>query len=223
MLVDMKLKEFLDELASSSPAPGGGSVSALLGALCSALTSMVCRLTEGKKGYENVTEDIRKVLEESEEIRKRTIKLIDEDTEVFNEVMSSFKTPKENLDRRKIIQDALKKATEVPIKTMKECYRVLELSKIIAEKGNVNSISDAGVAALVAHAGIQGAKLNVMINLKSLKDEEFKKKCLIESDEIVRKSEGLVKDVLKIVNEKIRTKIYLNLAVITCKTQKAKL
>jgi glutamate formiminotransferase/formiminotetrahydrofolate cyclodeaminase len=203
MLIDMKLKEFLDELASSSPAPGGGSVSALLGALCSALTSMVCRLTEGKKGYENVTEDIRKVLEESEEIRKRTTELIDEDTEVFNEVMSSFKIPKENLDRGKIIQDALKKATEVPIETMKECYRVLELSKIIAEKGNVNSISDAGVSALVAHAGVQGAKLNVMINLKSLKDEEFKKKCLIESDGIVRKSEELVKDILKIVNRKI--------------------
>jgi len=104
MLVDKKLNEFLDGLASSSPAPGGGSVSALLGALSSALTSMVCRLTEGKKGYENVSEDIRKVLEESEEIRKKTTDLIDEDTEVFNEVMTAYKTPKENPNRGKIIQ-----------------------------------------------------------------------------------------------------------------------
>jgi formiminotetrahydrofolate cyclodeaminase len=203
MLVDKKLNEFLDELASSSPAPGGGSVSALLGALGSALTSMVCRLTEGKKGYETVTEDIRKVLEESEKIRKRTSELIDEDTEVFNEVMRAYKTPKENPDRGNIIQDALKKATESPLKVMRECYRVLELSKIIAEKGNINSVSDAGVAALVARAGIQGAKLNVMINLKSVKDEEFKKKCSRDTDEIEKKSEKLVKDVLRVVNEKI--------------------
>ena len=95
MLVDKKLNEFLDELASSSPAPGGGSVSALLGALSSALTSMVCKLTEGKKGYENVSEDIRKVLEESEKIRKKTTDLIDEDSEVFNGFMAAYKTPKE--------------------------------------------------------------------------------------------------------------------------------
>ena len=203
MLVEKKLNEFLDELASSSPAPGGGSVSALLGALSSALTSMVCRLTEGKKGYENFTQDIRKVLKEAEEIRKRTTELIDEDTEVFNQVMAAYKTPKENPERGKIIQDALKKATEVPLKVMRECYRVLELSKIIAEKGNINSVSDAGVAALVAHAGVQGALLNVMINLKSVKDDEFKRNCFIEADRIVIKSGELVKDILRVVNEKI--------------------
>jgi len=203
MLKDKKLEEFLDELASDSPTPGGGSVSALLGALASALTSMVSRLTEGKKGYESVTEDIRKVLEESEKIRKRTIALIDEDTEVFKAVMAAYKTPKENPDREKMIQDALKKATEVPLKVMNECFRVLELSRTIAENGNVNSVSDAGIAALVAHAGVQGALLNVMINLKSVKDDEFKKKCFVEADVIVIKSGELVKSVLRVVNEKI--------------------
>ena len=203
MLVDKKLDEFLDELASDSPAPGGGSVSALLGSLGSALTSMVCRLTEGKKGYEDVAEDIKKVLKESEEIRKRSTALIDEDTEAFNGLMAAYKIPKDNPDRGKKIQDSLKKATEVPMKVMKECFRVLELSRMIADSGNVNSVSDAGVAALVAHAGIQGALLNVLINLKYVKDEEFKKKCVVDADVIVIRSGELVNSVLRVVNEKI--------------------
>jgi formiminotetrahydrofolate cyclodeaminase len=199
----MKLKEFLDELASSSPAPGGGSVSALLGALSSALTSMVCRLTEGKKGYENVTEDIRKVLEESEAIRKRTTGLIDEDTNVFNQVMSAYKIPKNNPDRPIKIQDAMKKATEVPLKTMRECYRAMELTKIIAEKGNVNSVSDAGVASIAANAGVQGASLNVMINIKFIKDDNFVSKITEEVTQLTRKSIELNSEIMKIVTQKI--------------------
>lgn len=203
MLIEMKLEEFLDELASSSPAPGGGSVSALLGALSSALTSMVCRLTEGKKGYENVTEDIRKVLEESEAIRKRTTELIDEDTSVFNQVMSAYKIPKDNPDRLIKIQDAMKKATEVPLKTMRECYRAMELAKIIAEKGNVNSVSDAGVASITANAGIQGASLNVMININFIKDDDFVSKITEEVTQLTRKSIELNNGIMKIVTQKI--------------------
>ncbi len=203
MLIKMKLEEFLDELASSSPAPGGGSVSALLGALSSALTSMVCRLTEGKKGYENVTEDIRKVLEESEAIRKRATGLIDEDTSVFNQVMSAYKIPKENPDRQVKIQDAMKKATEVPLKTMKECYRSMELARIIAEKGNVNSVSDAGVASITANAGIQGASLNVMINIKFIKDDNFVSKITEEVTQLTKKSIELNSEIMKIVTQKI--------------------
>jgi glutamate formiminotransferase/formiminotetrahydrofolate cyclodeaminase len=203
MLINMKLKEFLDELASSSPALGGGSVSALLGALSSALTSMVCRLTEGKKGYENVMDDIKKILEEAEEIRKVTTELIDEDTEVFNEVMRAYKTPKENPERGKIIQDAMKKATEVPLKTMRECYKALELARVVAEKGNVNSISDAGVAALTANTGLQSASLNVMINLKFIKDDDFTKKTIEEVTDLTRKSSELNNEIMRIVTQKI--------------------
>ncbi len=203
MLIEMKLEEFLDELASSSPAPGGGSVSALLGALSSALTSMVCRLTEGKKGYENVTEDIRKVLEESEAIRKRATELIDEDTNVFNQVMSAYKIPKENPDRSIKIQNAMKKATEVPLKTMRECYRAMELAKIIAEKGNVNSVSDVGVASITANAGIQGASLNVMINIKFIKDDNFVSKITEEVTQLTKKSIELNSEIMKIVTQKI--------------------
>jgi len=203
MLIDKKLKEFLDELASSSPAPGGGSVSALLGALSSALISMVCRLTENKKGYEKISEEIKKVLEESESIRKKTTELIDEDTKVFNEVMSAFKISKNDLARQKKIQDAMKKATEVPLKTMRECYRALQLARVVAERGNINSVSDAGVAALTANTGVLGASLNAMINLKFIKDNEFIEKTTEEVIDLTKKSSELNKEIMRIVTQKI--------------------
>jgi formiminotetrahydrofolate cyclodeaminase len=203
MLVDKKLEEFLDELASSSPAPGGGSVSALLGALSSALTSMVCRLTENKKGYENVSEEIKKVLEKSEAIRNRATELIDEDTNVFNEVMSAFRMPKENPERPKKIQDAMKRATEVPLKTMRECYKALELARVVAEKGNINSVSDAGVAALTANTGVLAASLNAIINLKFIKDNEFIEKTTEEVTDLTRKSGELNREIMRIVTQKI--------------------
>jgi len=203
MLADMKLEEFLDELASSSPAPGGGSVSALLGGLSSALTSMVCRLTENKKGYEQFNEEIKKVLEESESIRKRTMELIDEDTKIFNEVMSAFKMPKNDLARQKKIQDAMRKATEVPLKTMRECYKALELARVVAEKGNVNSVSDAGVAALTANTGVLGASLNAIINLKFIKDNDFVEKTTEEVTDLTKKSIELNREIMRIVTQKI--------------------
>ncbi len=203
MLVDKKLEEFLDGLASSSPAPGGGSASALLGALSSALTSMVCRLTENKKGYEGVSEEIKEVLEKSETMRKRFTELIDEDTNVFNEVMSALKIHKEDPERPKKIQDAMKKATEVPLKTMRECYKALELAKVVAEKGNVNSVSDAGIAALTANTGVLGASLNAMINLKFIKDNDFIEKTVQEVTDLTKKSSELNKEIMKIVTQKI--------------------
>ncbi len=203
MLVDKKLEEFLDGLASSSPAPGGGSASALLGALSSALTSMVCRLTENKKGYEGVSEEIKEVLEKSETMRKRFTELIDEDTNVFNEVMSALKMHKEDPERPKKIQDAMKKATEVPLKTMRECYKALELAKVVAEKGNVNSVSDAGIAALTANTGVLGASLNAMINLKFIKDNDFIEKTVQEVTDLTKKSSELNKEIMKIVTQKI--------------------
>ncbi len=203
MLANMKLEEFLDELASSSPTPGGGSVSALLGALSSALTSMVCRLTENKKGYEQSKDEIKKVLQESESIRKKVTELIEEDTKVFNEVMSAFKISKNDIARQKKIQDTMKKATEVPIKTMRECYNALKLARIVAEKGNVNSISDAGIAALTANTGVQSASLNVMINLKFIKDNNFVEKTTEEVTYLTKISSDLNKEIMRIVTQKI--------------------
>jgi glutamate formiminotransferase/formiminotetrahydrofolate cyclodeaminase len=117
--------------------------------------------------------------------------------------MSAFKMPKTDLARENKIQEVIKKATEVPLKTMRECYKALELARVVAEKGNVNSISDAGVAALTANTGVQGASLNVMINMKFIKDNDFIEKVTDEVIELTRKSSELNNEIMRIVTQKI--------------------
>lgn len=177
MLTNLRITEFLDELASSSPAPGGGSVAALSGALGAALTSMVCNLTIGKKKYAAVEQEMKTILVKSEELRKTLTDLIVRDTEAFNKVMEAYSLPKETDDQKALrtaaIQEATKEATLVPLRVMKLIVDGLALAKIIAEKGNVNSISDAGVSALMLYAAAEGASLNVQINLSSINDPEF--------------------------------------------------
>ncbi len=177
MLTEKTVNEFLNELASNSPAPGGGSVAALAGALGSALTAMVCNLTIGKKKYIDVEEEIKNVLEKIEPIRKLFTELIDKDTQAFNKVMEAYSLPKESDAQKAIrsaaIQSATKEAALVPLEVMKHCIDALALTKVVAEKGNTNSISDAGVAALMLQAATQGAALNVKINLASINDIEF--------------------------------------------------
>ena len=177
MLTSKTVAEFLNDLASNSPAPGGGSISALAGALSAGLTSMVCRLTIGKKKYADVQNEMEKILRESEELRRRLTLLIDEDTAAFNEVMAAFALPKESpvqqQMRTEAIQIATKKASLVPLEVMRLSANAAVLAKSVAEKGNSNSITDAGVAALSARMACGGAMMNVLINLGSLKDQEF--------------------------------------------------
>jgi methenyltetrahydrofolate cyclohydrolase len=177
MLTSKTVTEFLDELASNSPAPGGGSIAALAGALSAGLTSMVCRLTVGKKKYVDVQEEMEKVLGESEQLRNRLTLLIDEDTAAFNEVMAAFalpkETPEQQLVRSEAIQAATKKASLVPLEVMRLSVRAASLAGIVAEKGNKNSITDAGVAALAARTAYTGAMMNILINLGSIKDQDF--------------------------------------------------
>jgi formiminotetrahydrofolate cyclodeaminase len=179
MLPSLSVTDFLNETASQSPAPGGGSVSALAASLGSALTSMVCRLTIGKKKYVDVQREIENVLTRSEELRGKFLAMIDEDTAAFNKVMAAYGLPKDSEEqeakRATEIQESMKSATLVPLKLMGLCIEALELVKIIVEKGNKNSISDAGVAALMLHAGCEGAALNVNINLGSIRDADFVK------------------------------------------------
>jgi methenyltetrahydrofolate cyclohydrolase len=179
MLPSLSVTDFLNETASQSPAPGGGSVSALAASLGSALTSMVCRLTIGKKKYVDVQREIEKVLNRSEELRGKFLAIIDEDTAAFTKVMAAYGLPKDSEEqeakRAEEIQEAMKSATLVPLKLMGLCIEALELVKIIVEKGNKNSISDAGVAALMLHAGCEGAALNVNVNLNSIRDADFVK------------------------------------------------
>ena len=177
MLTTKTVSEFIDEVASRSPAPGGGSVAALAGALGAALTAMVSNLTIGKKKYVGVQGEMQRVLKQSESLRASFTELIDDDAEAFNTVMSAFNLPKETEEdkakRAASIQRATKGATEIPLHVMQLCEQALLLTQAAAEKGNVNSISDAGVAALMLHAACLGAKLNVQINLGSINDALF--------------------------------------------------
>ncbi|HZK41136.1 MAG TPA: cyclodeaminase/cyclohydrolase family protein, partial [Atribacterota bacterium] len=178
MLIDKKVSNFLDELASNSPTPGGGSVAALAGALGAALISIVGNLTIGKKKYEDVEEDIKKIISSSEKLRYELSKLMEEDVKAFNNFMATYKMPKETEDEKKIrtekIQESLIEAAKVPLKVAYKCLEVLSLSREVAEKGNINVISDAGVAALMAEAALESAILNVKINLKMIKDEKVR-------------------------------------------------
>jgi len=200
-LASMKIKSFLSELASSSPAPGGGSVAALSGALGAALTSMVCNLTIGKEKYFKVQDEIKDVLQKSEEIRKNLMDLIDKDTDAFNEVMKAFKMPKVTEEEKKIrsksIQEGYKTAAKVPLETARFCEKILDLAVIVAEKGNENSITDSAVSALMAKAGVESAILNVKINIGSIKDEKFVEKISSELSKLHRDSENKTDKVMK--------------------------
>jgi formiminotetrahydrofolate cyclodeaminase len=177
MLTKKTLSAFLDELASSSPAPGGGSVAALSGALGAALSAMVCNLTIGKKKYAGVEGDMKKIKTEAESLRARFTELIDKDTEAFNKVMEAFALPKESDAQKTLraaaIAAATKEATLVPLEVMKHCIDAMALAQQVASAGNANSASDAGVSALMLHAACEGAALNVKINLGGLQDPEF--------------------------------------------------
>jgi len=202
-LASMSVKDFLSELASSSPAPGGGSVAALSGALGAALSSMVCNLTIGKEKYLDVQDEIKKVLRKSETLRKKLTTLIDKDTQAFNDVMKAFKMPKETEEqknnRSKAIQDGYKVAASVPLETARICEEILDVAMVVAEKGNTSSITDAAMSAIMAKAGVEGAILNVKINLGSIKDEKFVEKMRKELDEIEKNSISKTGKILKLV------------------------
>ena len=206
-LASMKISGFLSELSSKSPAPGGGSVAALSGSLGAALSSMVCNLTFGKEKYADVQDEIKQVLKKSEQLRKKLEELVDKDTEAFNDVMKAFKMPKETEEQKKkrsaAIQQGYKTAAQVPLETARVCAEILDLAKATAEKGNVNSITDSAVSALMAQAGVIGAILNVKINLGSIKDEEFVNKMSSELKKLEDTSKDKTEEILKIVESKM--------------------
>jgi len=209
MPMKKSLSGFLDELASSSPAPGGGSVAALAGALGAALTSMVCNLTIGKKKYAGVEEDMKTILKESEELRARFTLLIDQDADAFNKVMEALSLPKDDESQRALrdaaITAATKEATMVPLEVMKHCIDALALAQNIAANGNKNSVSDAGVSALMLHAACESAALNVRINLNGLSDPEFVNWKTEEVISILKTSRMMLEETQAIVAEKMKT------------------
>ncbi|MFV2016757.1 MAG: cyclodeaminase/cyclohydrolase family protein, partial [Candidatus Heimdallarchaeota archaeon] len=162
-------------VSSSKPAPGGGSVSALGGAFATALGSMVANLSIGKDKYQDVEEDLKLALDKLNSLNARLLEAVDEDTNAFNSLMKAFRIPKDDPEYRSAkIQQATEYATKIPLLVAEDLYESLEYIKIVAEKGNKNAITDAGVAVLFADAAIRGALLNVKINLLSLKDQGVK-------------------------------------------------
>jgi formiminotetrahydrofolate cyclodeaminase len=206
-LVSMKVNGFISELASNSPAPGGGSVAALSGSLGAALSSMVCNLTIGKEKYIDVQDEIKEVLKKSEHLRKKLTKLIDKDTDAFKDVINAFKMPKltevEKKNRSTAIQAGYKKAASVPLETARTCEKIFDIASIIAKKGNQNSITDVAVSALMAQAGVESAILNVKINLGSIKDDTFVKKISFELKKLQKNTVKKTNEIMNIIASKM--------------------
>lgn len=186
MLADLTIKGFLAETAGSAPVPGGGSISALNGAIAAALTEMVAHLTVGKKKYAEVEGQMRTIATEAALIRERLTAYIDKDSEAYDRVFAAFKLPKETeaeqAERSRVIQDATKEAALVPMQVAEEIGSVMESIIYVAHKGNRNAVTDACVAMMAARTCVLGALLNVRINLSSIHDEAFVKRMTEKAD-----------------------------------------
>jgi glutamate formiminotransferase/formiminotetrahydrofolate cyclodeaminase len=206
-LIDMSCKDFANETASESPAPGGGSIAAYMGAMGASLATMVANLSSHKAGWDDRWEEFSKWAEAGQKIKDDLLMLVDEDTAAFNKIMDAFGLPKgsdaEKAARTAAIQEATKYATEIPYRTMVKCYEAFEVIKAMAETGNPNSVSDAGVGALAARSGVLGAFLNVRINASGLEDKAFAADIIAKATEIAAKTEAAEKEVLTIVTSKI--------------------
>ena len=204
---DQKLDEFLENLASSKPAPGGGSAAAVAGALAAALSSMVANLTIGKEQYKDVEGAFEGILEKAEVLRKEFLQAIGEDIEAYNKVMDAYGLPRETEEekkkRRETIQSALKGATEPPFKMAELAGDVLELSKECSLSGNSHAVTDAGASAILAQAAARTALLNVDINLSSISDSDFVEEKRRKRNDLSKASREKAEEVVEIMNENI--------------------
>ncbi len=199
-LVEMKLNDFVDEVSRESPAPGGGSIAALAGALGASLSSMVSNLSANNRGSEEIDEILNKAANECQGIKFNLVKAIDEDTKAFNEYMDARRLPNRTDEEKKYRNDAmlkgLKNAVAVPLQTAEESAKILNIAKIVAENGNQNSITDVGVGAQMAYSGVLGGIYNVLINLKDIDDKQFcdemRAKCQRLKSESVKELETIL-------------------------------
>jgi methenyltetrahydrofolate cyclohydrolase len=205
--IDQPLRHFMDKLASKSPEPGGGSVAALTGAMGAALVSMVSNLTLGKEKYKDVQQQIETLLKESEKLRMEMQDLIQKDTEAYGALSNVYKMPK-NTDEEKAartikMQEALKKACQVPSEIGLKSLEVAKLAERAANVGNVAAVSDAGVAVLLAQACAQSAALNVKINVNSIKDDTFNKNTWTQMQNVLTQVSALEKSVMATTYKKM--------------------
>lgn len=207
-LVNFSLKQFAEETASESAAPGGGSIAAYMGAMGAALGTMVANLSAHKKGWDERWEEFSEWADKGKIYYNQLLMLVDEDTKAFNGIMDAFGLPQkdevEKLYRKNAIQAATHNAIEIPFKVMKVSFEAMEVMKAMAEMGNPNSVSDAGVGALAARSAVLGAALNVKINAASLHDKEFVAHKLEQTSLLEQKAIALEKEILDIVNLKIQ-------------------
>jgi len=206
-LVDLSIEAFAEETASESPAPGGGSVSAAVGAFGVALGSMVANLSAHKRGWDDRWEEFSDWAERGKSCQSELLRLVDDDTAAFNAVMAALRLPKgsdtEQTERTKAIQATTRVAIEIPLRVMEVALKSMAVMKVMAEIGNPNSVSDAGVGALCARAAVRGAYLNVQINVGDLEDKAFVEDVLSRGQKLVEQAEELEREILAIVNEKL--------------------
>ena len=207
-LIEMKTADFVSEVSRDTPAPGGGSIAALAGALGAALASMVSNLTIGKKGYEAVEEDLVELAEKAQELKDKLLIAVDDDTNAFNAYMEARRLPHstddEKLTRENAIQNGLKHAVNVPLGTARLSYEALQIAAEAVEKANINSVTDAGVGAQIAFTGIRGGIFNVLINLPPIKDHKFVEEMKSTCMKLEKESISLLDDVIKNVKGKIK-------------------
>ena len=206
-LVRMSCKAFAEETSSESPAPGGGSISAYMGALGAALACMVANLSAGKRGWESRWKEFSDWAEEAQQLMKELLALVDEDTAAFNRLMGAMRMPKSSPEQIEERDAAIEAATlyagEVPLRTMKTAVKAFPLLRRMAEEGNPNSVSDAGVGALAVRSAVLGAQLNVKINASGLKNRDDASRLLAEAEAVAADAIKAEEDILNIVNGKI--------------------
>jgi glutamate formiminotransferase/formiminotetrahydrofolate cyclodeaminase len=207
-LIEMSLTGFVDETSSNSPAPGGGSVAALCGALASALACMVGQLTYSKKGYESVSEEMKKLCEEAQEHKDYLLRAVDDDTAAFNKIMAAFRMPKktgeQKAERKKAIEAATKQAIDVPLRVLRRVHSAMPLVEKAAKQGNKNSLSDAGVAASCSRAAAEGAWYNVTINLAGIEDKTYAEQISTEAGKLLDEVKQTADDVAAFATQTLK-------------------
>jgi glutamate formiminotransferase/formiminotetrahydrofolate cyclodeaminase len=207
-LLNMNLRSFANETAADSPAPGGGSISAYVGALGASLGTMVANLSAGKRGWDDRLEEFSAWAEKGQQLKDALLRLVDEDTRAFNQIMAAFRLPKESPEekvaRKKAVQDAIRYAIETPLRTMELALASFNLCEVMVKTGNPNSVTDAGVGALCARAAVLGAWMNVKINTQSLDDKNLAAEFLQKAESIAKEADKLEKKIVKLVEERMR-------------------
>jgi formiminotetrahydrofolate cyclodeaminase len=207
MMKDLTVEQLLNDIASESPETGGGTVSGVAGALSAALISMVCQLSIGKKDYRQFEAELKGILESAINLNQELQLLIEKDTEVFNEIMSSYSLPHQTDDEKEIrktaIEESTKKATLIPMDILHRCERLAQLSLAVVLKGNENSVNDGGIAGIMAYASAESASLNILLNLSTISDEDFRGKVKAELDKVLKSVKNIKDEILQVVKSKL--------------------